>query len=140
MAKKKELKSKRELKKDIERVNRILEEEARDYDLGSPRTLETLSQLRGDNQAFSERAKLEFREYVRRKLLKAPVPPKKALELGGARLLGLSPATTKRYMEELRTERGPLAGLGEIVILNRNYVRPENDPYWTDWDTEDGDK
>lgn len=133
----KKLKEVYELRQEIARVNTILEEEARVLDLGTSKSLEILSQIRGDNSAFSERAKLEFREYVRRQLLRKPTPGKKQLELGGARLLGLSPATTKRYMEELRTEHGPFSGLGEVVILNRNYVSPKDDPYWVDWDEEE---
>jgi hypothetical protein len=53
-----------------------------------------------------------------------------ALINGGARLLGLSPVTTKRYMGKLRSENGPFAGLGDIVTINANYVPKEDDEYW----------
>jgi len=74
---------------------------------------------------------MEFREYVRRQI-EHQAGSASALIIGGARLLGLSPETTKRYMFKLRTFGGPFSGLGDIVIINPNYQPRELDSYWLD--------
>ena len=108
-----------------------------------------MSQLESDPRLYSARAKLEFREIVRRDLMgnweekKAmehlPVGNRRALEHKGARLLDLNPVTTKRYMDVLRQPGGPCGGLGDDVYLNQFYVKPEDDDYWLD-DQEQSDE
>lgn len=136
--------SKKELLDEIDRVNTLLVEEARALGLGRRNSLEVLASLRGDNVQYSTRAKLEFREIVRRTLMQnwekkkaaghLPVGNKKALELRAARLLGISPVSAKRYMDSMRLPRGPFSGVRDDVYLNQFYTRPEDDEYWLDED------
>lgn len=117
------------LKKESARVNELLKAEAIELRLGTTKSLKRLEDCKGDLKAFSHWAELEFREYVRRKL-EHHAGVSGSLINTGARLLGLSPATTKRYLEKLRTEGGPFSGLGDEVIINPNYQSREADAYW----------
>ncbi len=123
------MRNKSELKKATARVNQVLKAEARVLGLGTKSSLERLEQCKNDMPAFSKWAELEFREYVRRQLEKHTCTSIVLIN-GGARLLGLSPATTKRYLGKLRVEGGPFGGLGDVVILNPRYVPKEEDDYW----------
>ena len=134
--------SKKELLAGIDLVNTQLEEEAREFGLGRKNSRQILTQLESDPRMHSARAKLEFREIVRRALMgnwdekkemgHLPVGNRRALEHKGARLLDLNPVTTKRYMDVLRQPGGPFGGLGDDVYLNQYYVKPEDDDYWLD--------
>ncbi len=145
MVKKKDVTKKRMLD-GIDRVNLLMIEEANEIGLGRKNSLEILSQLRGDNVLFSTRAKLEFREVVRRTIMNnweakkarghIPVGNRKALELKAARLLGISPVSSKRYMDSMRLAKGPFSGTGDDVYLNEFYTKPEEDEYWLDEDAD----
>lgn len=130
------MRTKHQLKTEIARVNELLKSEAIELMLGTKKSLGRLEEARNerDRQAFTYWAMLEFREYVRRQLEKHGVAPATGLINGGARLLRLSPATTKRYMDSLRTGGGPFSGLGDQVTINPNYKPVEEDDYWLDLD------
>ena len=125
------MRPKHELTKTSERVNTLLREEAISLRLGTKKSLRRLDECKSNMTAFSHWAELEFREYVRRQI-EHRAGSASALIIGGARLLGLSPATTKRYMEKLRTKGGPFSGLGDIIVINPNFQPRENDSYWQD--------
>lgn len=131
-----EVRSKTDVQRECERVNALLKEEAEQLMLGTKKSLSRLEGAKNDASAFSYWAELEFREYVRRALEKHRTVTSSILVNGGARLLGLSPVTTKRYMGKLRSESGPFSGLGDIVTLNPNYVPKEEDAYWKGGDDE----
>lgn len=133
------MRGKNELYKEGQRVNEILKEEADRLQLGTKGSLARLSAARSEGgSAFSTWAELEFREFVRRMLEKHTSISSNSAITEGARMLGVSPATTKRYMAKLRTARGPFGGLGDIVVINANYVSPEMDDYWKDVGDDDG--
>ena len=124
------MKPKSILKMDCERVNKQLREEAVRLQLGRKGSLDRLEQSKSDNQLFHYWAVLEFREFCRREIERRGSANAGGLIVDGARLLGFSVVTAKRYMSELRARGGPLAGLGEVVILNAHYVTAEEDGYW----------
>jgi len=124
------MRPKSKLLRESQRVNQLLREEAEELQLGTKQSLARMEQAKNDASAFSYWAEMEFREYVRRALEKHRAINAVALINGGARMLGLSPVTTKRYMAKLRSENGPFGGLGDIVIVNPNYVPKEEDAYW----------
>jgi len=124
------MKSTSKLKQDCEKVNQQLREEAAKLRLGTKASRDRLERSKSDNQVFSYWATLEFREFCRRMIEGRGSANANGLIADGARLLGLSPVTTKRYLSTLRASGGPLAGLGEIVILNAHYSPIEEDGYW----------
>jgi len=124
------VRSKSELAKECDQVNRMLRVEAESLGLGTRGSLERMEQAKHDPSSFSYWAELEFREYVRRMLEKHGSMSAALLVNGGARLLKLSSVTTKRYLSKLRTEKGPFAGLGDVVVLNSHYCPAEDDDYW----------
>lgn len=138
--------SKKELLQEIDRVNTLLKEEADEKGVGRKNSLQILSGLKTDNQAYSARLKLEMTEIVRRTLMRnwdekkargmLPTGNRKALETKAARLLKISPVTAQRHMNVLRSPGGPFGGLGDDVYLNEFYVSPEEDDYWLDDDEE----
>jgi hypothetical protein len=122
---------KRELERACERANKVLREEAQKLGLGTKKSLERMDEARQlDKVAFSYWATLEFQEYVRRRLEEHPVLNESGLINGGARLLHLSPVTTKRYLATLLAGEGPFRGMGDMVMLNPNY--PADEDYWQD--------
>jgi hypothetical protein len=122
---------KAELLKACERVNKVLEEEAQRLELGTKKSLPRMDEARQyDKVAFSYWAQLEFQEFVRRQLDRHPTMNASILINSGARMLKISPATTKRYMAALRSGNGPFAGLGDIIMLNPNYIPTDQDDYW----------
>ena len=132
------MRSKTEVQRECERVNKILKEEAIALQLGTKTSMKRLEDSKTDAGigTFSFWAELEFREYVRRNLEQHQSMTISTLILGGARLLGVSPMTTKRYMNKLRAENGPFGGLGDVVVINSRYIPREEDPYWRDNDVE----
>ncbi len=127
------MRSKYELKKESARVNELLRAEALELGLGTKKSLKRLADSKGDLKAFSYWAELEFREFIRRRLEQHNYVATVLIN-EGARLLGLSPATTKRYFEKLRAYGGPFVDMGEVVIINVHYRPPEEDEYWLDPD------
>jgi hypothetical protein len=124
--------SKSELMRACERVNKILEAEAKEKELGTKKSLARMDEARQlDKVAFSYWATLEFQEYVRRELEKHPAINASILINNGARLLHLSPVTTKRYLAVMRAGEGPFRGMGDVVMLNPNYTSADGD-YWQD--------
>jgi hypothetical protein len=119
------------VKRECERVNALLKDEAVELELGTKKSLGRLEQVKNEPSEFSYWAELEFREYVRRELEQHQRITSSILVNSGARLLGLSPVTIKRYMGKLRSKNGPFSGLGDIVTINPNYVPKEDDAYWT---------
>ena len=125
--------SKTELHRECERVNRLLLEDAIRLQLGTTISLARLAEAKSNNKdEFSTWATLEFQEYVRRKLNDRDSVSANAMIYGGSRMLKLSPVTTKRYMGTLRSEGGPFGGLGDIVTFNPGYKSVEDDDYWKD--------
>ena len=123
---------KRELMRECERVNKVLEAEALKLGLGTKRSLARMDEARlVDKVAFSYWAVLEFQEYVRRELADRPTCSASILINNGARLLHISPVTTKRYLAVLRAGDGPFRSMGDIIMLNPNYTAGE-DSYWRD--------
>jgi hypothetical protein len=115
------------------RVNAFLLEEARKLDLGTTKSLARMDearQLRGNRERFSRWARLEFREYIRRKLELHPDVRSSDMINGGALLLGVSPVTTRRYLADLRTGgTGPFIVQAGKVTINPFYVSPEMDDH-----------
>jgi hypothetical protein len=127
------MRDKMTVKAECRRVNHLLRDEAEKLQLGVKGvSLQRLEQSRNDQAVFSYWASKEFQEYVRRTLDERQAVSQNYLINEGARKLGLSPVTTKRYMSALRTANGPFGGLGDIVVINANYVPVEEDPYWTE--------
>jgi hypothetical protein len=128
------MRQKPELLRECERVNKVLRKEAKKLDLGTKISLPRLEEARQvDLKSFSYWAQLEFKEYVRRELEHHPAINASILINNGARLLQISTATTKRYLAALRAGRtAPFSSLGDIVMLNPNYVSPDLDSYWQD--------
>lgn len=124
------MRTKQEVKKECRRVNDLLKAQARRLKLGTESSLQRLSDCRNDPATFREWAELEFVEYCRRILDQHESSSANSLINGGASQLKLSPVTTKRYLSKLRSARGPLGGLGDVVMLNPNYVPTEEDDYW----------
>ena len=124
------MRSKTDVQRECERVNELLKKEAQDLELGTKKSLARLEGAKNDVSNFSYWAELEFREIVRRKLENHPALSSSSLINDGARLLGISPVTAKRYMSKLRSDKGPFSGLGDIVTINPNYVPKEEDDYW----------
>ena len=131
--------NKSELMRECERVNGILLVEAKKFELGTKKSLRRLDEARErDNQAFHQWARLEFQEYCRRCLERNPTIQASLLINEGARLLRISQATTKRYLAVLRAGRtSPFSSLGDVVMLNPNYVAPEQDSYWQECEGEE---
>ena len=125
--------AKYDLKRECEGVNTLLRQEAIALDLGTTKSIKRLEACKGDLTAYSRWAELEFREFVRRRI-QHRAGSATGLIIEGARLLDLSPATTKRYMQKLRSRRGPFSGLGDILTINPNYQPREEDDYWQDAD------
>jgi hypothetical protein len=111
-------------------VNEILKAEAEELQLGTKKSRGRMAESEGDVRVHSYWAEMEFREFVRRQLEKHPSANAMSLINEGARLLGLSPVTTKRYLAKMRSKNGPFSGLGDIVTINPRYVPPEDDEYW----------
>lgn len=131
--------SKSALQRECDRVNGLLKAEAKALKLGVKGvSLERLDATRGDLQMFSYWGKMEFREFCRRMLERRGQVAATELIRDGARMLRLSSETTKRYLRELRAAGGPLAGLGDTVILNGRYRPVEEDEYWLE--EESGEK
>lgn len=126
------MRTKRTLLSECDRVNALLKEDALKLGLGTKNSLARMEACKGDLKAFSELALLEFREYVRRCLLESGSVNAQVLIYGGARMLKLNPETTKRYLRTLRSRGGPFSGLGDVVIINPNYVAVEEDAYWVE--------
>src|SRR5512136_230805 len=92
-----------ELIRACEHVNKELEQEAQKLGLGTKKSLARMDEARQvDKVAFSYWAQLEFQEYVRRELERHPTINASILINNGARLLHISPVTTKRYLAVLR--------------------------------------
>lgn len=128
------MRAKNVLKSECRKINEVLKAEAKELRLGTKKSLGRLAECENDASAKSYWAEMEFREYVRRQLeIRTSVNAVSVIN-GGARLLGLSPVTTKRYLAKLRSERGPFSGLGDIVVINSHYVPKEDDEYWEDED------
>lgn len=127
------MKTKQQLARDTAHVNQLLKDEGRRLLLGTKRSkarLET-ARLADDNTTYSYWARLEFLEYCRRQLEGHAVLPASVLIAEGARIIGLSLITTKRYMSELKAgATAPLLGFGDNIMLNHGYVPPDEDPYW----------
>jgi hypothetical protein len=115
---------------ELERVNKILKDEAILLELGTKKSLPRLEQVKNDSKAFTYWAELEFQEYIRRSLEKCSTSAIAILINGGARLLKLSPITTKRYMGKLCLDNGPFVAQGDTIAINPDYVSPEEDSYW----------
>lgn len=124
------MRTKGQLRNRQRQVNEILKGEARSLGLGTKESLPRMNAVKGDLAEFSFWAQKEFQEYVRRMLEARGSVSAVAMMNNGARLLGLNPVTTKRYMNKLRAQNGPFSGAGDIVILNPNYKPPEDDDYW----------
>ena len=124
------MRKKYELMKDCARVNELLKAQAKQLGLGTKRSLARLSDCENDARAFHAWALLEFTEFCRRKLEGHTSVSASYLRKEGASKLKLATITTQRYMEKLRTEKGPLGGMGDIVTLNPNYVPSDEDDYW----------
>ncbi len=123
--------SKSDLMQACDRVNELLKAEAKALQLGVKGvSLERLDATRSDLPMFSYWGKMEFREFCRRMLERRGQVAAAELIRDGARMLRLSSETTKRYLRELRAAGGPLAGLGDAVILNGRYKPVEEDDYW----------
>lgn len=128
------MKSKQQMRRDIDHINQLLKDEAVKLSLGTTKSQSRLASARqaDDNVTFSYWAQLEFREYCRRQLEKHPVLPASLLIAEGARMIGLSTITAKRYMTVLKAgSTAPLMGFGDNVMLNHGYQPPEQDTYWT---------
>ena len=132
------MRQKPELLRECERVNGLLREEAQKLDLGTKKSVSRMDEARhSDRESFSYWAQLEFREYIRRELESRPTVSASAMINDGARLLKISPATTKRYLAVLRAGRtGPFTSMGDIVMINANYVSSDKDSYWKDCPSE----
>jgi hypothetical protein len=126
------MRQKPELLRECERVNDLLRKDAKKLDLGTKKSLARMEEAsRVDREAFSYWAQLEFKELIRRELENHPTINASILINKGARLLKLSPVTTKRYLAVLRAgSTAPFASMGDIVMINPNYVSPEQDGYW----------
>jgi len=123
--------TKSDLERACDRVNELLKAEAKALQLGVKGvSLERLDATRSDLPMFSYWGKMEFREFCRRMLERRGQVAAAELIRDGARMLRLSSETTKRYLRELRAAGGPLAGLGDAVILNGRYKPVEEDDYW----------
>ena len=124
-----------ELLRECERVNKLLKKEAERQGLGTRKSLARMEEARqNDKVAFSYWAQLEFQEYIRRELESHPTISASLLINKGARLLKLSPVTTKRYLAVLRSDDGPFSSFGDTVMINQNYTETED--YWQDSPTE----
>jgi hypothetical protein len=122
-----------DLRRQQQQVNELLREEAVRLRLGTKESVPRLEafRARGDMAEFSAWCEREFCEYIRRQVERGPRSSGLLIN-DGARLLGISPATAKRYMGKLRAKGGPFAGLGDVVILNPRYQPRETDEYWQD--------
>jgi hypothetical protein len=131
--------NKSELMRECERVNALLLGEAKKLELGTKKSLVRMNEAREcDMKTFYFWAKLEFQEYCRRQLERNPTIHASLLINEGAQKLGVSTATTKRYMVSLRAGRtSPFSSMGDIVMLNPNYVPSEMDPYWQECEVEE---
>ena len=119
--------SKNELLRECERVNQLLKKEAERQGLGTRKSLARMEEARqNDKVAFSFWAQLEFQEYIRRELESHPTISASLLINKGARLLKLSPVTTKRYLAVLRSDDGPFSSFGDAVMINQNYTEIED--------------
>lgn len=127
-----------ELREEIEQVNRRLRDEARALALGTKDSVPLLKRLKeSDGNAFTPRARLELREYVRRKIEKSAgkLVNRKQVEIDGARKLEtFEPITAKRYMDLLLADEGPFRLVGDMVGINPFFAKPDEGDYWNYFD------
>lgn len=124
-----------QLRREAEKVNNLLKTDAERLNLGTRKGKERLDRARqsDDNVTFSYWARLEFLEYSRRQLEKHSMLMASTLAAEGARMLGISLITAKRYLQELSAGKtAPLMHFGDNILINYNYVPAEQDTYWTD--------
>lgn len=134
------MKSKQQLKRDVNHTNEMLKDDAIRLSLGTQAGYKRLEYARqsDDNVTFSHWARLEFREYCRRMLEKHPVIQSSLLAAEGARIIGISEITAKRYLRELKAGRtAPFMGFGDNIMLNHSYQPSEQDDYWQRDEEED---
>lgn len=133
---------KRKAEKKRAETNRKLLELKQLYRLGvKEKSLERLRQLENspDSSGYLFMVKLEFQEIVRKHIAKsnAQMVDKSFILNKSARLLGKSPATTKRYLGEMVVEGGPFVLMDSMVMLSTNFTLPEDDDYWDEPDDDD---
>jgi hypothetical protein len=122
-----------EIRRECERVNKLLLADARKQGLGTKSSRQRLDEARhDDSNAFSFWAQLEYREYIRRQLERRDTISASHLIKTGAYLLGISPVTAKRYLSALASEIGPFNQHGDLIMINPHYVPSEDDTYWLD--------
>ena len=118
--------SRTQLERDCDRVNQLLRDEAIRLELGtrkSPKRLDEAREL--SNITYSYWAKLEFQEFIRRKLEKQPAIDSDDLIYSAASVLKISSETVKRYVGVIRKGIGPFRCIGKMVMFNENYTGDE---------------
>ncbi len=121
-------------------VNDLLKERAKQYKLGVKGvSTKRLNGLRNDLPAFSKMAQLEYVEHARRVLEKSGALHIDIINNRFSRLFGISVATLKRYIKTATAQGGPLARMGDMIMISSSYVEPDDDDYWWEDDDDDDD-